>query len=99
MIGMLDRGIDPRDRMTLNYTLRWLSGAWRNKVKNETIQNCYIKSTVLPGRRLSDQDQINQDQINHDQINHDQTNQDIALGPELRSLYHQVAEKLRGGRK
>jgi hypothetical protein len=84
MIGMLDRGVDPRERMSLNYTLRWLSGAWRNKVKNETIQNCYIKSTVLPGCRLSDQDQINQDQ----------TNQDIALDPELRPLYHQVVEKL-----
>lgn len=71
VIGMLDRVIDPRERMSLNYTLRWLSGAWRNK--NETIQNSFIVSTVLPGRRLSDQVRINQD---------------IALDPELRPLHH-----------
>jgi hypothetical protein len=70
--------------MSLNLTLRWLSGAWRNKVRNKTIQNCYIKSIVLPGRRLSNQDQTNQDQ----------TNRDIALDPELRPLYHQVVDKL-----
>jgi F0F1-type ATP synthase gamma subunit len=79
MIIVLDRGIDPRTRMSLNYTLRWLGQAWRNMVKNETIQNCYIKSTVLPGRRSSDQDQ---------------TNQDTPLDPELRLLYNEVVEKL-----
>jgi hypothetical protein len=48
-------------------------------VKNETIQHFYIKSTVLPGRRSSDQDQANQD---------------TPLDPELRLLYHEVVEKL-----
>lgn len=78
MIGILDRGIDPRDRMSLNYTLRWLTQAWRTKISNKTIQNCYIKSTVVPGRRLSNQDQI------------ERNSQD----PELKPLYHQVVEKL-----
>jgi hypothetical protein len=50
MIGMLDRGIDPRERMSLNYTLRWLTQAWRSKVSDKTIQNCFIKSTVTGHR-------------------------------------------------
>lgn len=81
MIGMVDRGIDPRDRMSLNYTLRWLTQAWRTKVISETIQNCYIKSTVVPGRRTSDQDQTKQDTL-------------PTLDPGLRPLYFQVVEKL-----
>ena len=80
---MLDRGIDPRERMSLNYTLRWLTQAWRTKVNNETIQNCYIKSTVLPGCRLSGQDRTAQDQIESN-----------PLDPELKPLYNQVVEKL-----
>ena len=83
MIGMLDRGIDPRERMSLNYTLRWLTQAWRAKISNKTIQNCYIKSTVVPGRRLSNQDQTDQDQLESN-----------PLDPELKPLYHQVVEKL-----
>jgi hypothetical protein len=83
MIGMLDRGIDPRERMSLNYTLRWLTQAWRTKVSNKTIQNCYIKSTVVPGCRLSRQDQTAQDQIESN-----------PLDPELKPLYNQVVEKL-----
>jgi hypothetical protein len=83
MISMLDRGIDPRERMSLNYTLRWLTQAWRTKVSNETIQNCYIKSTVVPGCRLSRQDQADQDQTESN-----------LLDPELKPLYNQVVEKL-----
>jgi hypothetical protein len=83
MIGMLDRGIDPRERMSLNYTVRWLTQAWRTKVSNETIQNCYIKSTVVPGCRPS-----NQDLTDHDQI------ESNPLDPELKPLYNQVVEKL-----
>ncbi|KAJ5976584.1 hypothetical protein N7481_010291 [Penicillium waksmanii] len=78
MIGMLDRGIDPRERMSLNYTLRWLTQAWRTKVSNETIQNCFTKSTVVPGCRPSNQDQIKSN----------------LLDPELKPLYNQVVEKL-----
>jgi hypothetical protein len=46
MINMLDRNIDPRERMSLNYTLRWITQAWRNNVLDQTIQNCFNKSTV-----------------------------------------------------
>lgn len=72
-----------RERMSLNYTLRWLTQAWRTKVSNETIQNCYIKSTVVPGRRLSKQDLTDHDQIESN-----------LLDPELKPLYNQVVEKL-----
>lgn len=81
MIIILDRGINPRERMSLNYALRWLGQAWRDKVKEETIQKCFIKSTVLPSRRQ--QDQTNQD-----------TPAAAAGDPELRLLYHEVVEKL-----
>lgn len=46
MINVLDRNIDPRERMSLNYTLRWLAQVWRNDVSGQTIQNCFNKSTV-----------------------------------------------------
>lgn len=46
MINMLDRNIDPRERMSLNYTLRWITQAWRNNVLDQAIQNCFNKSTV-----------------------------------------------------
>jgi DDE superfamily endonuclease. len=83
MIGMLDRGIDPRERMSLNYTLRWLTQAWRTKVSNETIRNCYIKSTVIPGCRPSNQDQTDLAQMESN-----------PLDPDLKPLYNQVVEKL-----
>lgn len=30
MINILDRGLDPREKMSLNYTLRWITQAWGN---------------------------------------------------------------------
>lgn len=47
MINMLDRGIDPRERMNLNHALRWLCTAWKASVSDDTIRNCFRKSTVL----------------------------------------------------
>jgi hypothetical protein len=78
MIGMLDRNIDPRERMSLNYTIRWIAQAWRKDVSDQTIRNCFIKSTII-GRS----DQIEgQDQ---------REGQDaLELGP----LYKQVTTKL-----
>lgn len=46
MVNILDRGLDPQKKMSLNYTLHWITQAWRNKVLNETIQNCFDKSTI-----------------------------------------------------
>ena len=77
MIGMLDRGINPHECMSSNYILRWLTQVWRTRISNETIHNCEIKSTVIPGRRLPNQGQTDQDQI---QCN--------PLDPELKPLYH-----------
>ena len=47
MVNILDRNIDPREKMSLNYTLRWITQAWRNDVRDQTIQNCFNKSTVV----------------------------------------------------
>jgi hypothetical protein len=47
MINILDRNLDPNKKMSLNYTLRWLTQAWRNDVLDQTIQNCFIKSTII----------------------------------------------------
>ena len=35
--------------MSLDYTLHWITLAWRNKVLNEAIQNCFDKS-IITGR-------------------------------------------------
>lgn len=58
IIGMLDRNIDPRERMSLNYTIRWIAQAWRKDVSDQTIRNCFIKSTII-GRsdQIKGQDQ------------------------------------------
>lgn len=47
MVNILDRNIDPREKMSLNYTLHWITQAWRNDVLDQTIQNCFNKSTVI----------------------------------------------------
>jgi hypothetical protein len=46
MVNLLDRNIDPRKKMSLNYTLHWITQAWRNNVLDHTIQHCFNKSTV-----------------------------------------------------
>ncbi|KAJ5102472.1 hypothetical protein N7532_003001, partial [Penicillium argentinense] len=53
MINILDQNLDPKKKMSLNYTLRWLTQAWRNDVLDQTIQNCFIKSTIVS--RCTDQ--------------------------------------------
>ncbi|KAE8336596.1 hypothetical protein BDV24DRAFT_168167 [Aspergillus arachidicola] len=35
-----------RYRMSLDYTLRWITQRWRNNILDHIIQNCFIKSTV-----------------------------------------------------
>ncbi|KAJ5976558.1 hypothetical protein N7481_010265 [Penicillium waksmanii] len=47
MINILDRNLDPDKKISLNYTLRWLTQAWRNNVLDQTIKNCFIKSTII----------------------------------------------------
>jgi hypothetical protein len=47
MVNLLDRNIDPREKIRLNYTLHWITQAWRNDVLDQTIQNCFNNSTVI----------------------------------------------------
>ena len=47
MINMIDRGINPGEKMSLYYTLNWITQAWRNNVLDRTIQNCFEKSTII----------------------------------------------------
>ena len=47
MINMMDRGIDPTQRMSLYYTLHWITQTWRHDVLDETIWKCFTKSTVI----------------------------------------------------
>jgi hypothetical protein len=50
MVNMIDRGVDPTQRMSLYYTLHWLTQAWSHNVLDKTIQKCFIKSTLIsPG--------------------------------------------------
>jgi hypothetical protein len=53
MIAILDRGLDPRTKMNLNHTLHWITQAWRNQVSDQTIQNCFKKSTLIRPRSNS----------------------------------------------
>jgi hypothetical protein len=47
MINMIDRGVNPVERMSLYYTLHWITQVWRNDVLDRTIQNCFEKSTII----------------------------------------------------
>lgn len=47
MINMLDRDIDPTERISLYYTLHWITQVWRTSVRDETIRMCFIKSTII----------------------------------------------------
>lgn len=47
MIAILDRGLDPHEKMSLNYTLHWLVDTWRRRISDQTIQNCFFKSTLI----------------------------------------------------
>lgn len=47
MINMMDRGVDPTQRMSLYYTLHWITQTWRRDVLDETIRKCFIKSTII----------------------------------------------------
>lgn len=55
MINILERGLDPNKKMSLNHTLCWFIQAWRKDVLDQTIQNCFIKSTIVS--RSTDQTQ------------------------------------------
>jgi hypothetical protein len=44
---MIDRGVDPMQRMSLYYTLHWITEAWRCNVLDETTRKCFIKSTLI----------------------------------------------------
>jgi hypothetical protein len=46
MINILDRGLESRETMS-HYTLRWITRVWRNNVSDQTIRNCFVKSTVI----------------------------------------------------
>ena len=50
MINMIDRDIDPTERMSLYYTLHWITQVWRTGVREGTIWKCFIKSTVISPR-------------------------------------------------
>lgn len=47
MVNMIDRGVDPTQRMSLYYTLQWITQAWRRDVQDETICKCFVKSTII----------------------------------------------------
>jgi hypothetical protein len=47
MIAILDRGLDPCEKMSLGYTLHWITSVWRYDVSDQTIQNCFFKSAMV----------------------------------------------------
>jgi hypothetical protein len=47
MVDIIDRGVDPTQRISLYYILYWITQAWRRDVLDETIQKCFIKSTLI----------------------------------------------------
>lgn len=47
MIAILDRGLDPHERMSLNYTVNWITQAWQTSITDQIILNCFIKSTLI----------------------------------------------------
>lgn len=44
---MIDRGVNPGERMSLYYTLHWITQVWRNDVLDQTIQNCFEKKSTI----------------------------------------------------
>jgi hypothetical protein len=47
MINKFDCGINYGERMSLYYTLHWITQVWRNDVLDQTIQNCFEKCTII----------------------------------------------------
>jgi len=47
MIAILDRGLDPQIRMNIAYTISWITQVWKASILDQTIKNCFIKSTLI----------------------------------------------------
>ena len=84
MIAILDRGLDPREKMSIYYTLHWITQVWRNQVSDQTIHNCFIKSTLIGP-------------MSNSAVPTDPSCLSLpiepGLGKEIKDLYDQVIEK------
>jgi hypothetical protein len=82
MIAILDRGLDPKVRMNLSYTLFWISQVWKTSISDQTINNCFIKSTLIrPKTKIETKTDS-------------QLVSEPGLSGEIQTLYNEVIEKL-----
>ncbi|KAJ5256574.1 hypothetical protein N7478_012678 [Penicillium angulare] len=93
MIAILDRGLDPHIRMNISYALSWITQAWKISVSDESIKNCFIKSSLI---RLDSQDETKGEQTEtEDQTETDsQPMSEPGLTSEIQTLYNKAIEKL-----
>lgn len=87
MIAILDRGLDPQDRMNISYTLFWLTQVWKSSISDQTIENCFKKSTLI---RSEDETKAIQDEIEAGF----QPIPEPGLTSEVQALYNEAVEKL-----
>ena len=82
MIAFLDRGLDPHARMNISYTVSWVTQAWKTSILDQTIKNCFIKSTLI---RSKDETKT-EDKT--------KTNHELGLSSEIQALYNEAVDKL-----
>jgi hypothetical protein len=49
---ILDRNLDPNKKMSLNYTLRWLTQAWRNDLLDQTDHSYRTGLRICQGQNV-----------------------------------------------
>lgn len=79
MIAILDRGLDPCEKMSLGYTLHWITSVWRYDVSDRTIQNCFFKSSMM--------DPLTQDPTTQDLTQESIIQEQDKLSTEIGALY------------
>jgi hypothetical protein len=92
MIAILDRGLDPQSRMNLSYTLCWLTQVWKSSVSDQTIKNCFIKSTLI---RLNTKDETEEEKDKTEPISEPILEvSEPGLNGEIKALYNEAIGKL-----
>ena len=89
MIAILDRGLDPQARMNLSYTLFWVNQAWRTSILDQTIKNCFIKSTLIRPKSTKTESQLVEVESEVEV-----KVQEPGLNSEVQALYTEAIERL-----
>lgn len=47
MLSCFEKGEDPFSIITIRHAIRWALRAWNTDITNQTIRNCFLKSTLI----------------------------------------------------